>query len=262
MVFRFSDRHAEEFERDGATVFRQILPTALIADLRRACATAVAHVRAEGNAQLQRLNPATVPGLDQKPFDDFRELPELVDAITRVLSAAHRIEAPAVLIQPDEMPWSTYWHRDWRDNVPGIDMAEWERVQTHRDYFNQYNCALYEDGSTWMVPGSHARPDTQAEIDRFPTRPIPQPDLTGLTSEEAERAGLDYCRSMPGAVRLNLDAGDFALYRSIQWHIGNYVPYRKRATLHAQLMTPAYQEWWDASPIEAVRRAKAKAAAA
>jgi hypothetical protein len=243
MAFTLTDQHLDEFQRNGATVFRRILPTSLIADLRRAVDAGVAHVRADGNRQLQRFDPVATPGVDPKPFQDFRELPDLVEAIARVLSPDHTIQSPAVLIQPEDTPWSTYWHRDWRDNVPGLDIAEWEKVQQDRDFFNQYNCALYEDGCTWVVPGSHARADTQAEIDRFPTRPIPQPDLSDATPEEAERLGLEYCESMPGAVRLNLDAGDFALYRSIQWHIGNYVPYRKRATLHAQAMTQRYQDW-------------------
>lgn len=243
MTFRFSDQHIEDYARDGGTVFRKILPTSLIADLRRVVDAGVAHVRADGNRQLQRFDPASTPGVDPKPFQDFRELPALVDAVTRVLPGEHYIEAPSVLIQPDESPWSTYWHRDWRDNIPGLDIPAWEKVQTDPDFFNQFNCALYEDGCTWVVPGSHARKDTQAEIERFPTRPVPQPDLSGTTPEEAERLGLEYCESMPGAVRLNLDSGDFALYRSIQWHIGNYVPYRKRATLHGQVMTRRYADW-------------------
>jgi hypothetical protein len=244
MAFRFSDQHVEEYARDGGTIFRQILPTSLISDLRRESAKGVAHVRAEGNRQQQRFDPTTIPGVDPQPFTDYQELPDLVDAISRLLTPEHRIEAPSVLIQPDENPWSTYWHRDWRDNIPGLDIPAWEKIQTDVDFFNQINCALYEDGCTWVVPGSHARKDTPAEIDLFATRPIPQPDLTDTTPEEAERIGLEYCQSMPGAVRMNLDAGDLAIYRSIQWHIGNYVPYRTRATLHGQVMTARYQEWW------------------
>jgi hypothetical protein len=245
MAFSFSARHLEEYGRDGATVFRQILPPSLIADLRRACAVGVAHVRAGGDPQQQRFDPAAIPGIDPRPFADYRELPDLVDAISRLLSPDHVVDAPSVLINPEQMPWCTYWHRDWRDNMPGLDIPAWELVQDDADFFNQINCALYEDGCTWIVPGSHARRDTRSETDRFPTRPIAPPDLTGATPEEAERIALNYCESMPGAVRLHLDAGDLAVYRSIQWHIGNYVHYRPRATLHGQVMTPRYRAWWD-----------------
>ena len=48
---------------------------------------------------------------------------------------------------------------------------------------------------------------------------------------------------MPGAVQLRLSAGDFALYRSSAWHIGNYVPYRKRATIHDFCGTPAWSDY-------------------
>ena len=48
---------------------------------------------------------------------------------------------------------------------------------------------------------------------------------------------------MPGAVCAHLDAGDFMLYRNTMWHIGNYVPYKKRSTLHDQVWTPAFTEW-------------------
>ena len=48
---------------------------------------------------------------------------------------------------------------------------------------------------------------------------------------------------MPGAVQLHLDAGDFALYRNTLWHIGNYVPYRKRATIHDGALTAEFKDW-------------------
>jgi hypothetical protein len=37
---------------------------------------------------------------------------------------------------------------------------------------------------------------------------------------------------MPNAVHIVLQAGDVAFYRAVGWHIGNYVPYTRRATLH------------------------------
>ena len=43
---------------------------------------------------------------------------------------------------------------------------------------------------------------------------------------------LSYTRQMPNAVQIVLCAGDIAFYRNSSWHIGNYVPYVKRATLH------------------------------
>ena len=41
------------------------------------------------------------------------------------------------------------------------------------------------------------------------------------------------------------DAGDFCLYRNTLWHIGNYVPYAKRATLHDAVDTDEFAAWRD-----------------
>jgi hypothetical protein len=151
--------------------------------------------------------------------------------------------------------------------------------------FNQINCALYDDHCLWVVPGSHSRGDTAAEVracerqngrslflfrgpfacgfvpslswqsvairsakprtaiiyqdklgtektvnsnlnkhervrfchqvSRFPERPVPMPALEEdeadegqfLSDPERESLCLEYARSMPGAVNLQLKAG-------------------------------------------------------
>ena len=128
-------------------------------------------------------------------------------------------------------------------NVSGLDLARWDAVSGDIDLFNQVNCALYADSCTWFVPGSHLRRDLPREVERFPNRPISGPDLEGKPVVEREQLSLGYCRSMPGAVQIHLDTGDYALYRNTLWHIGNYVPYRKRATLHDFIDTPKYARW-------------------
>ena len=69
------------------------------------------------------------------------------------------------------------------------------------------------------------------------------PVLDGLGEPERERVCLAYCRSMPGAVQICLEPGDYTLYRSVLWHAGNYVPYTRRATLHDYVDTPAFRQW-------------------
>ena len=109
--------------------------------------------------------------------------------------------------------------------------------------FNQLNCAIHEDHCTWVVPGSHLRGDLPRESARFPNGSMRGPELEGKSYEERERICLEYCESMPGAVCLHLNAGDFALYRNTLWHLGSYVPYTKRATLHDVIDTPEFIEW-------------------
>ena len=260
MPFQFSDQHIDDYHRLGYTVFRGIVPPKLIDALRRVTDEARVLAREKFGPQSQRLQPVAAFEIDQQPFHDFRDLPELRDAVARVLTPQHVYATEGmlgVLLEPADEPYCTAWHRDWRDNIPGLNLSDWDAVMNDIDLFNQLNCALYADNSTWVVPGSHLRRDLPGEAARFPDRPIAGPDLAGLSYAEREAACLEYCRSLPGAVRLELDAGDFALYRNALWHIGNYVPYRKRATLHDAVDTPAFAAWREKVLPEAVKRREA-----
>ena len=75
-----------------------------------------------------------------------------------------------------------------------------------------------------------------------------------LTPEKRERACRDYAESMPGSVQLHLAAGDFAVYRNSLWHLGNYVPYAKRATLHDFADTPAFAAYRERIGVEMDQR--------
>lgn len=241
MTFQFSDRHIEEYSVRGATVLRSLLPPPLIADLRRATDKGRDLARAQRGPQAQRLQPVASFDIDRKPFAEYSALPELRDAIDKILGPQFEYgdtQYMGVLLEPSELPYCTAWHRDVRDNLAGFNMAEWDALLHDNEVMNQVNCPLYEDICTWVVPSSHARNDLPRERAMFPTRPIFKPELEDKTAEERERLCLEYCQSMPGGEQLILNAGDFALYRSSLWHIGNYVPYRKRATIHDGVMTP------------------------
>ena len=156
---------------------------------------------------------------------------------------ADRESGLGILIEPGSDPYCTAWHRDWRDNVQGVPLAEWEPKLTDIRYFNQVNCALYDDGCTWIVPGSHMRKDVPGEFAAMPRRPVTGPKIEGKSAAERERLCLEYCRAMPGSMQVRLGAGDFMLYRNSLWHLGNYVPYGKRATLHDYMDTPQFKAW-------------------
>lgn len=259
MNFQFSDQHIEQFESQGYTIFRGIVPPSLIGELRLACDKGRVLARAGGNPQNQRFGLGALDETDLKPFEKYRELPVLRDAVGRVLrrdDTRKDFEMWSVLIEPGELPYCTQWHRDWRDNIAGLDVAAWEQVQADREMFNQVNCALYEDSCTWIVPGSHDRKDLEAEARRFPDRPILAPELDGKSFAERERSGLEYCQSMPGAMQAFLNAGDFMLYRSVMWHIGNYLPYKTRATIHEGVITPRFKEYCKSAPQKARERNK------
>ena len=247
MGFKLSENHIVDFQMQGYTVFNKIIPTSLIQDLRNASDQARVIARKERGPQGQRLQPVANYDIPQQPFIDFGELPVLVDAVAGVLTPNHRpsnTRTLGILLEPAEMPYCTMWHRDGRDN-PRVNSDLWREVFSDINFFNQTNCPLYEDHSLWYVPGSHLRPDDfPYESELFPIdRKREMINFPDKSTEERERLSLEYTRSMPGAVQLHLEAGDFALYRPTAWHLGNYVPYFKRATLHDLVSTPEFDEW-------------------
>jgi ectoine hydroxylase-related dioxygenase (phytanoyl-CoA dioxygenase family) len=262
MPLHATQQHIDEYQRDGFTVFRRILPPTLVADLRRVADRARELARQQQGPQAQRLQPLGEHELDPQPLRDYLQLPELVDAVHAVLSPRHAHTAGlglvGMLFEPADHPWATTWHRDWRETVPEV-RRRWLESFHELDLFNQANCALYDDDCAWVVAGSHRRSaDTPGEI-----AAAPMPSLEGLGDVEVERALLDYCRHMPGAVQLRLGPGDYALYRNSLWHIGSYRPSARRATLHDFVDTPAFRAWRDArwAEIHEARKKKAGQAA-
>lgn len=245
MPFKFSDRHIEEYYHHGYTVFQGILPPSLVSDLRRATEAGRELAREKKGPQAQRLQPlqAFAEQMDLKPFRDYTQLPALTDALQRVLSPEHMLaglERMGVLYEPAQQPWCTKWHRDITERSEGVDPVEYREIWKDATFFTQVNCALYTDTSTWYVPASDGRVDVAGEQEAA----AKMPELEGKSYEERERMGLEYCKGMPGAIQFVLEAGDFALYRPNGWHIGNYVPYRKRATIHDSVWKPATRRWY------------------
>jgi hypothetical protein len=247
MAFIVSEQHFAEFHTQGFTVFRKILPTSLVADLRRACEPGATEVRTKSGLNAQRFQPVSGFAVDQRPFQDFLELPPLLDAIRAVLTPRHSISPRifmGVLIEPTVEPYALDWHRDYlRSWIAGEMRADVLAKLADLDYFNQSNCALYDDSSLWVVPGSQSRPSLPHETRIHEEGHRLGERTKGRPHEEIERLCLAYVRSMPGATQLHLETGDFALYRQNLWHTGNYVTYRKRATLHNHVDTPEFVSW-------------------
>lgn len=248
MTFCYSERNREEYHSLGLTVLRDAIPGALLADLRRETDTAREITRRENGPQAQRLQPVyRYPDLNPQPFRDFLALPELRRTVEEILGPEHaESDIMGVLFEPRETAWATPWHRDWGYNVPGIDLDAFFDAALHKPgMFSQLNGALYDDHSLWVVPGSHNRRDTEAEQGAFGGRvPPPGPAVSGqMSAVERERVCRAYARGMPGAVQVGLGAGDVAFYRAVGWHVGNYVPYTKRATLHDGFYGPEDRAW-------------------
>jgi hypothetical protein len=242
------------YRENGYIILKGVVPPAMIDRLRMMAEAArvIAH-RVHG-PQAQRLQPLG-DHVDITPLREFTALPDFGAAIRAILSERHFLSTPesmTVLFEPADHCWSTEWHRDVRDHIdqPVFDAVlgggRWERVATDFANFNQYNCALYEDTSTWFVPGTHASmTDTPGQLAaaRAQDRAAVENWKRERSEAEQEIFLLDYCQSMPGAVQVILQPGDLVLYRNTAWHMGNYVPYRRRATVHGQADTTEYARY-------------------
>lgn len=247
MAFKFCDSMIHRYRTEGYVIFRQVLPISLVRDLRRATATAHEQARKRHGPQAQRLQPLSGYELDLKPFADYATLPPLVDAIAKILTPRHQLGKgdwfhTGLLLEPSELPWCTNWHRDIREthNVP--DVEEFRRINVDPLWFNQINCPLYEDNCTWYVPGSYLRAfDLEGETAAANAKMFEEGD----DWIARERKCVEYCQSMPHSIRASMDAGDFMLYHPNGWHIGNYLPDRKRVTIHDFAPTAELLDWYD-----------------
>jgi hypothetical protein len=246
MTFQYTEQHRTEYVTDGFTILRSLIPSALLTDLRRETDKAREIARGKHGPQAQRLQPVyAYEELDPKPFRDFLGLPGMRATVEGILGPDHHpSDIMGVLLEPAQDAWCTHWHRDWGYNAPHVDLDAFFRSLPNLSMYNQLNAALYDDHSLWVVPGSHTREDNEAERAAFPVVPPPGPELrSGMSAAERELTCLDYVRRMPGAIPVTLFSGDVAFYRACQWHIGNYVPYTRRATLHDGFYGPEDLAW-------------------
>ncbi len=251
MPFQLTEQHITDYYHHGYTVFQAILPPSLTTELRLAGEEVYGLSKAARSPVLSKLFPK-LSGRSVQAFRDYGDLPPLVDAIHRVLTPGHSHCAfdQMSIFYTLEAPACGDWHRDIGENYKGVVREEFAQLKHDPTFFAQVNCALYTDTCLWYVPGSAGRANTPGELAAAgpPYDGIEGRgkliDFEGKSYVERERMAIEYCRGMPGAVNLVLEAGDFALYRPIGWHNGNYAPHRKRMTLHHVVSTPKLLEWF------------------
>lgn len=243
MAFTFEDWMINHYWTHGYMVLRQILPGSLLKDLRKSADAARELAYKVRGPQTQRIQPLSnyADDLDLKPFHDYCELPELADAIHKLMGPEyvhHNMEGMGLLVDPAEHSWNQGWHRDAVVEVPVEAQGDEEFRETLADVwhdvrlFNQVNCAIYNDSSLWYVPGSHARMrDLPGEVQSVNQEHLPKWDDYG-SEAEFEQACYLHAAEFPGAVQLHLIAGDYCIYRSHAWHCGSYLSYQPRATIH------------------------------
>ena len=267
MAFQFEDSMIDQYVTQGYVVFEQILPATLVRDLRVQADRARELAYEVNGPQTQRIQPVGryADKIDIKPFEDYCQLPALVDAVHRLLSPQHQhghLNLMGILLEPQDFPWTCGWHRDGPVEVPepaydDILQAVIAEAWYDTRHFNQVNCALYPDSCTWYVPGSHLR-QWNRPGERQTHGPLdPSPRVAKLSKAEAEMELHEHGRSFPGAVQMHLNAGDYMIYRNHAWHNGIYNPNQPRATIHDSVTHDQAGDWgarWGQAKRAAVER--------
>jgi hypothetical protein len=249
------DRHKAEYVRDGVTVIESAIPGPLLSSLRREAEKLRPIAASEGFARGQRPRQGCLgyadQGVDNSVFEEFGQLPRLREVISHVLGADFEVNTNMTIIFQGDDTMVQHFHRDNRHNGVQFEPARWDTLITDMRLFNQFNAALYDDASFWVVPGSHSRPDTDAErgfhddlAEDGTTKLVPQ-RTAEMDDAEYEALALEYLRSMPGVRRIVLGAGDIAFYRQCGWHLGYYLNYHRRATLHGQAQSGETLHFWE-----------------
>ena len=242
MSFQFEDSMIHNYWTEGYAVFRGIVPASLLKDLRVEADKARALAAEVNGPQCHRLQPVSryEEHIDQKPFQEYCELPELASAVERLLGKGfthgHR-DIIGILVEPKIHTWTQGWHRDGlvevpraAQNEPDVIACQQERWLDRRTY-NQINCAIYRDAALWFVPGSHLRMnDLPGEMQSTGVDMLTKDDNT--SEEDFERLCLDHARNFPRARQVLLEPGDFMIYRNNGWHCAHLVKYQPRATMH------------------------------
>jgi hypothetical protein len=232
----------------GMAILRGAIPPDLLGRLRVAAEQIRVLTRAAAGPSVTRPPGGYIGGrviddhadrIDTSAFEEFDHVPLLRAFLDTALGAGFENDHSAftIIFEAEDREIVQGWHRDYRDNVPWLDVDRWWSVIDDVRYFNQYNAALYHDASLWIVPGSHCRDDTAEErAHRETARPPAWPEDQDATAVAGfSQAAEAYAAGMPGAVRVVLAPGDIAVYRDSALHLGHYIPTIRRATLHGHL---------------------------
>ena len=196
-------------------------------------------------------NPAWITA-----FYDNPRLDRVIDAIFRgkIRPAPKMSRDPhmtGLLIEPLDRWWSTGLHRDYRDFLDDLDVDAWKARTGDLRYFNQINIPLLPDSSLWVIPGSHARDDREAEARLVRARAAYRDCRTRDADPEevdALRSALLGGLSACGAVNVEASPGDLVVYRSNMLHCGIYEAGAKRLTLHDAVYSAEWREYAGLGP--------------
>ena len=216
-----------KYLEDGYVILRQAVPPKRLEGLRLLAELMVDRTKALSAAARTPEQPTG--GAWYANPQPRVEVPEVVDDQTaglvdfclgeNTLGIASQItRAPHTFIRQMQISCSTHidygytdWHRDSSatEQTPLFGLAQ-DQLENNPGYV-QWNVALYDDDVFWLVPGSHARADTE---------------------EERRALMLDPRTQLPTGVCADLKAGDAIAYSNLIMHWGSCYTSKLRRTLH------------------------------
>lgn len=212
-----------------------LLPGAVEPDLERlrTAAKPILVMQAEGKLRDARRHQTILqPGVYHPAFLGMVNHPDLNACARALIGDDGYFFAELALLTGSATHDLCRWHRDFSD-----DDAELPDLLKTPQGVIQYNIALYDDPSLWVVPGSHSRTTTREErswASRF--------DELGFFDDFGRAAAIapDVLPGMPGARQVRLAPGDALLYNPILWHAAEYPAGALRATFHGTWKHPGF----------------------
>jgi ectoine hydroxylase-related dioxygenase (phytanoyl-CoA dioxygenase family) len=154
--------------------------------------------------------------------------PVILKAVEEIIGPNLIVNNASILAANEGTEYSLGWHRDIIQ-IPQAEIEDWLFSPERFHNSVQINLPLVDENSLWVVPGSHNRPNTEAENEAF------------RGSKHYAPIGVE----MPGGIAVPLKAGQAVLYNNNLIHRG-YTEKMKipRRTLHMGYHSAAYPPTW------------------
>ncbi|WP_207423570.1 phytanoyl-CoA dioxygenase family protein [Desertivirga brevis] len=154
--------------------------------------------------------------------------PVILQAVEELIGPNLIVNNASILAANVGTEYSLGWHRDVIQ-IPQDEIEDWLFSPERFHNSVQINLPLVEENSLWIVPGSHNRPNTEAENAAFGG------------SKHYAPVGVE----MPGGVPVKLKAGQAVLYNNNLIHRGFTEKMKvPRRTLHMGYHSAAYPPTW------------------
>lgn len=168
----------------------------------------------------------TKPGTE--PIHHAFHHPVILKAVEELLGPNLIINNASILAANIGTEYSLGWHRDIIQ-IPQEEIEDWLFSAERFHNSVQINLPLVEENALWVVPGSHNRPNTEAENKAFGG------------SKHYAPIGVE----MPGAIPVKLKAGQAVLYNNNLVHRGFTKKMKiPRRTLHMGYHSAAHPPTW------------------